>query len=48
LIHSLRSDNEPEFIAKTIERWLKENGMKTLYIDHGFRWQNGYAESFNS
>ena len=31
-----------------IERWLKENGIKTLYIDPGCPWQNGYAESFNS
>jgi len=48
LIHSLRSDNGPEFIAEAIERWLKENGIKTLYVVHGFPWQNGYAESFNS
>ena len=48
MIHSLRSDNGPEFIAKAIERRLKENGIKTLYVDHGYPWQNGYAESFNS
>ena len=44
----IHSDNGPEFIAKVIERWLKENGIKTLYIDPGCPWQNGYAESFNS
>jgi len=48
LLHSLRSDNGPEFIAKAIERWLKENGIKTLYANHGYPWQNSYAESFNS
>ena len=28
----IRSDNGPEFIAKAIERWLKEKGIKTLYV----------------
>jgi transposase InsO family protein len=31
-----------------IQRWLKENNIKTIYIDPGCPWQNGYAESFNS
>ena len=44
----IRSDNGPEFIAKAIQQWLKGNGIKTLYIDPGCPWQNGYAESFNS
>jgi len=44
----IRSDNGPEFIAKAIQRWLKDNGIKTLYIDPGCPWRNGYAESFNS
>lgn len=44
----IRSDNGPEFIAKIIQRWLKDNGIKTIYIDPGCPWQNGYAESFNS
>ena len=44
----IRSDNGPEFIAKVIERWLKENGIEALYIDPGCPWQNGFAESFNS
>jgi transposase InsO family protein len=44
----IRSDNGPEFIAKIIQKWLKENGIKTIYIDPGCPWQNGYAESFNS
>ena len=44
----IRSDNGSELIAKAIQRWLKENGIKTLYIDPGCPWQNGHAESFNS
>lgn len=43
----IRSDNGPEFIARIIQRWLKENGIKTIYIEPGCPWQNGYAESFN-
>ena len=43
----IRSDNGPEFIAKAIQSWLKENKIKTLYIDPGCPWQNGYVESFN-
>ena len=43
----LRSDNGPEFIEKRLRAWLKEQGTKTLYIDKGCPWQNGYVESFN-
>jgi putative transposase len=43
----IRSDNGPEFIATAIQKWLKENNIKTLYIDPGCPWQNGYVESFN-
>ena len=44
----IRSDNGPEFIAKAIQNWLAKNNIKTIYIDPGCPWQNGYAESFNS
>ncbi len=44
----IRSDNGPEFIAKAIQQWLAEHQIKTIYIDPGCPWQNGYAESFNS
>ena len=44
----IRSDNGPEFIARAIQNWLGENNIKTIYIDLGCPWQNGYAESFNS
>jgi len=43
----IRSDNGPEFIATAIQNWLKEKGIKTIYIDPGCPWQNGYVESFN-
>ena len=44
----IRSDNGPEFIARAIQDWLGENHIKTIYIDPGCPFQNGYAESFNS
>jgi putative transposase len=43
----IRSDNGPEFIATAIQEWLQGNGIKTIYIDPGCPWQNGYVESFN-
>jgi transposase InsO family protein len=44
----IRSDNGPEFIAKAIQKWLHAHRIKTIYIDPGCPWQNGFAESFNS
>jgi len=44
----IRSDNGSEFIAQKIQHWLRENKIKTLYIDPGSPWQNGYIESFHS
>ena len=43
----LRSDNGPEFIAKEVQRWLAEKKIKTIYIDPGSPWQNGFVESFH-
>ncbi len=43
----IRSDNGPEFIAKMLQRWLAAKSIKTLYIEPGSPWQNGFAESFN-
>ena len=43
----IRSDNGPEFIAKVIQTWLRDDHIKTIYIEPGCPWQNGYAESFN-
>ena len=44
----IRSDNGPEFIAAKVQQWLSENQIKTIYIDPGSPWQNGYIESFHS
>ena len=44
----IRSDNGPEFIAQKVQKWLKDNQIKTIYIDPGSPWQNGYIESFHS
>jgi len=44
----IRSDNGSEFIAQKIQTWLRENQIKTRYIDPGSPWQNGYIESFHS
>lgn len=43
----MRSDNGPEFVSKSIQRWLKISGVRTLYIEPGSPWENGYIESFN-
>ena len=43
----LRSDNGPEFIAEELRKWLGKVGTKTLYIEPGSPWENGYCESFN-
>lgn len=43
----LRSDNGPEFTAKTVRQWLEQVGVKTLFIEPGSPWENGYVESFN-
>jgi putative transposase len=43
----IRSDNGPEFTAKAVRSWLSEMGVKTLFIEPGSPWENGYIESFN-
>jgi putative transposase len=44
----IRSDNGPEFAAKAVRYWLGRVGVKTLFIEPGSPWENGYCESFNS
>ena len=44
---NLRSDNGPEFTARVVRQWLGELGVKTLFIEPGSPWENGYNESFN-
>lgn len=43
----IRSDNGPEFAAKAVRAWLAEMNVKTLFIEPGSPWENGYNESFN-
>jgi transposase InsO family protein len=43
----IRSDNGAEFTASMIRTWLNELGTKTLFIEPGSPWENGYIESFN-
>ncbi len=43
----IRSDNGPEFTAKAVREWLRRVGVKTLFIEPGSPWENGYCESFN-
>ncbi len=38
----------PEFVARELRKWLAKTGAKTLYIEPGSPWENGYCESFNS
>ena len=43
----IRSDNGPEFTARTVRRWLARLSVGTLFIEPGSPWENGYIESFN-
>ena len=43
----IRSDNGSEFTAQAIRDWLARLGVKTLFIEPGSPWENGYNESFN-
>ncbi len=43
----IRSDNGAEFTAIAVRDWLSRVGVRTLYIEPGSPWENGYIESFN-
>ena len=43
----IRSDNGSEFTALAVRDWLERLKVKTLYIEPGSPWENGYNESFN-
>jgi putative transposase len=43
----IRSDNGPEFTARAVRKWLNRLGVKTLFIEPGSPWENGYIKSFN-
>jgi transposase InsO family protein len=43
----IRSDNGPEFTAQAVREWLDRVDVKTLFIEPGSPWENGYVEAFN-
>ena len=43
----IRSDNGPEFVARAVRDWIADVGAKTVYVEPGSPWENGYCESFN-
>ncbi len=43
----IRSDNGSEFTADLVKTWLDKLKVKTLFIEPGSPWENGYNESFN-
>ena len=43
----IRSDNGPEFTAALVRKWLERLEVRTLFIEPGSPWENGYNESFN-
>lgn len=43
----IRSDNGAEFTAIAVREWLETAQVKTLFIEPGSPWENGYNESFN-
>jgi putative transposase len=43
----IRSDNGAEMTAHRVRDWLAAVGAKTLYIEPGSPWENGFNESFN-
>ena len=43
----IRSGNGPEFTVKAVRAWLTRIKVKTLFIEPGSPWENGYNESFN-
>ncbi len=43
----IRSDNGPEMTSTLVRNWLDQMGAKTLFIEPGSPWENGYNESFN-
>jgi len=43
----VRSENGSEMTAAAVRERLGKVGVKTLYIEPGSPWENGYCESFN-
>ena len=43
----IRSDNGAEFTAIAVREWLSAARVRTLFIEPGSPWENGYNERFN-
>ena len=43
----IRSDNGSEFTTQAVRDWLATLQIKSLYIEPGSPWENGYIESFH-
>lgn len=43
----IRSDNGAEFIAGSLQDWLRRVGIKPIQIYPGSPWEYGYNERFN-
>jgi transposase InsO family protein len=43
----IRSDNGAERTAIAVREWLSAAKVRTLFIEPGSPWENGYNESFN-
>ena len=37
----IRSDNGSEFIEKSLQKWLREKGIDSIFIEPSSPWQNG-------
>lgn len=44
----VRCDNGPEFVAKSLRKFLDRIDVGTSYIEPGSPWENGFVESFHS
>ncbi len=43
----IRSDNGPEFVAKTVTEWLTKLGVSTTFIKPASPWENAYVETWH-
>ena len=41
----IRPDNGKEFAARAVRKWIEGVEARTLYIDSGSQWENGYVDS---
>jgi len=41
----VRSDNGPEFVARSVQDWIGAVGAKTAYIERGSPWENGFTRA---